>query len=62
MNGGIRNDHLLGRRRQGPFLEYFNSGKKSFDSIRYANQFFSIRFDSAIWKICRLYTDIKIVS
>jgi len=33
-------------------VEHSNSGKKSFDSIR---------FDSAIWQICRFYTDIQII-
>ena len=40
-------------------VEHSNSGKKV--SIRFSlpNRF--IRFDSPIWYICRLYTDIQIV-
>jgi len=44
-----------------PGSRAFEFGQKSFDSIRFSlpNRFF--RFDSPIWYICRLYTDIQIV-
>ena len=45
-------------------LEHFNSGKKvsiRFYSILATESIFSTRFDSPIWYICRLYTDIQIV-
>jgi len=49
------------RNRHG--LEHSNSGKKvsiRFDSILATESIFSIRFDSPIWQICRLYTDIQV--
>ena len=52
--------------RQDTGTRAFQFGQKKmstrFDSILDTESIFSIRFDSAIWWICRLYTDIQIVS
>ena len=42
--------YILDDAKQTYGVEYSNSGKKSFDSIRFSlpNRFFSIRFDSPI--------------